>query len=113
TDDTNNPLPGTTNSKIIPGRSANVTTPVIAINPSPRQFTESLAVCLEPFYDNLYEALMEQFAEDPDIFSIPGDETGAVGFGKRWMRAMEELTVAPVSEGTTSSRAGPARRARA
>ncbi|MGA5291612.1 hypothetical protein [Streptomyces pseudogriseolus] len=86
---------------------------VIAINPSPRQFAESLEVFLEPFFDNLYEALMEQFARDPDIFSIPGDETGAVGFGKRWMRAMEELAAAPVSEGTTSSRAGPARRARA
>ncbi|WP_055495998.1 hypothetical protein [Streptomyces sp. TP-A0356] len=39
----------------------------IAINPSPRQFTESLVIFLEPFYDNLYEALMEQFARDPDI----------------------------------------------
>jgi hypothetical protein len=28
-DDTSEPLPGTTNSKIIPGRSANVTTPVV------------------------------------------------------------------------------------
>ncbi|MFF6815242.1 hypothetical protein ACFZAG_35960, partial [Streptomyces sp. NPDC012403] len=27
-DDTSEPLPGTTNSKIIPGRSANVTTPI-------------------------------------------------------------------------------------
>ncbi|MEU6402331.1 hypothetical protein [Streptomyces sp. NPDC046985] len=42
---------------------------VIAINPSPRQF-----------------------AENPDTFSIPGDETGAVGFEERWMRSMEEPT---------------------
>ncbi|MFF8431673.1 hypothetical protein ACF07Y_42400 [Streptomyces sp. NPDC016566] len=65
---------------------------VIAVNPSPRQFAESLAVCLEAPFDGLYEALMDQLAQDPDIFSIPGDETGAAGFGKRWIRAMEELT---------------------
>lgn len=65
---------------------------VIAINPSPRQLAESLAICLEPFFDDVYETLMDQFAENPDIFSIPGDETGAVGFGERWMRSMEELT---------------------
>ncbi|MET8601316.1 hypothetical protein [Streptomyces althioticus] len=41
---------------------------VIAVNPSPRQFAELLVVCLEPFYDNLYETLMEQLAEDPGIF---------------------------------------------
>lgn len=64
---------------------------VIAINPSPRQFAESLVVCLEPFFENLYEALMEQLAEDPDIFRIPGDETGAVGFGETWMRTLREL----------------------
>ncbi|WP_281258634.1 hypothetical protein [Streptomyces phaeoluteigriseus] len=34
---------------------------------------------------------MEQLAEDPDVFRIPGDETGAVGFGEQWMRAMAEL----------------------
>jgi hypothetical protein len=49
---------------------------VIAINPSPRQFAESLAVFVEPFFDNLYEALMEQFARDPDIFSIPWRRDG-------------------------------------
>ncbi|MFG3016777.1 hypothetical protein ACGFZB_41270 [Streptomyces cinerochromogenes] len=65
---------------------------VIAINPSPRQFAESLAVFLEPFFDGLYQILMDQFAENPDIFSLPGDETGAVGFGEKWMRSMEELT---------------------
>ncbi|WP_063915294.1 MULTISPECIES: hypothetical protein [unclassified Streptomyces] len=64
---------------------------LITISPSPGQFAESLAVCLEPPFDNLYEALMEQLAEDSDIFSIPGDETGAVGFGEKWVRAMAEL----------------------
>ncbi|MGW5284502.1 hypothetical protein ACWERI_34495 [Streptomyces collinus] len=63
---------------------------VIAITPSPRQFAESLAVFLEPFYGNLYEALMEQLAKDPDIFNTPGDETGTVDFGKRWMRTLRE-----------------------
>ncbi|MFF7127265.1 hypothetical protein [Streptomyces sp. NPDC008240] len=65
---------------------------VIAINPSPRQFAESLAVFLEPFFDGLHQILMDQLAQDPDIFNIPGDETGALGFGKRWIRAMAELT---------------------
>ncbi|MER5914985.1 hypothetical protein ABT124_32110 [Streptomyces sp. NPDC001982] len=64
---------------------------VIAVSPSPGQFAESLAVCMEPPFDNLYEALMEQLAEDSGIFRIPGDETGAVGFGETWMRAMAEL----------------------
>ncbi|WP_326756868.1 hypothetical protein OH738_40170 [Streptomyces hirsutus] len=63
----------------------------IVISPSPRQFAESLAVCLEPLFDNLYEALMEQLAKNPDIFSIPGDETGPVGFGETWMRAVRQL----------------------
>lgn len=64
---------------------------VIAINPSPGQFAESLTVCMEPPFDYLYEVLMEQLAQDSDIFRIPGDETGAVGFGEKWMRAMAEL----------------------
>ncbi|MDI1454437.1 hypothetical protein NHG22_11555, partial [Streptomyces sp. ATE26] len=64
---------------------------VIAINPSPRQFAESLAVFLEPFYGNLYEALMEQLAKDPDIFNIPGDDTGLAGFGETWMRTVRKL----------------------
>ncbi|MFF8476112.1 hypothetical protein [Streptomyces sp. NPDC015414] len=34
---------------------------------------------------------MEQLAQEPHIFSIPGDETGTVGFGKKWIRAVEEL----------------------
>jgi hypothetical protein len=65
---------------------------VIAISPSPRQFAEGLAVCLGPLFDNLYEALMEQLMQDPGIFRIPGDETGAVGFGESWMRTLRELT---------------------
>ncbi|MEU3795857.1 hypothetical protein AB0F07_39775 [Streptomyces fructofermentans] len=64
---------------------------VIAVSPSPGQFAEGLAVCMEPLFGSLYEALMEQLAEDPDIFRVPGDETGAVGFGEQWMRAMAEL----------------------
>lgn len=35
---------------------------------------------------------MEQLAKDPDIFHLPGDDTGAVGFGQRWMRSVKELT---------------------
>ncbi|MFF1284487.1 hypothetical protein ACFVY4_27570 [Streptomyces sp. NPDC058299] len=74
---------------------------VIAIDPSPMQFAESLAVFLAPFYDGLYQVLMDQFAEDPDIFNIPGDDTGPAGFGERWMRAVRELSgpVAAVSGG--------------
>ncbi|MFJ8158820.1 hypothetical protein [Streptomyces sp. NPDC094468] len=64
---------------------------VITINPSPRQFAELLVVCLEPFYDNLYETLMEQLAEDPAIFRFPGDEKGVVGFGEAWMGALRDL----------------------
>ncbi|WP_261958321.1 hypothetical protein [Streptomyces nigrescens] len=64
---------------------------VIAVSPSPGQFAESLAICMEPPADNLYEALVEQLAVDPDIFRIPGDETGAAGFGEKWMHAMAEL----------------------
>ncbi|MET8182373.1 hypothetical protein [Streptomyces sp. NPDC005336] len=64
----------------------------IVISPSPRQFAESLAVCLEPLFDDLYEALMEQLGGNSDIFSIPGDERGAVGFGEAWMRTLDEQT---------------------
>ncbi|MFH0246236.1 hypothetical protein ACGRHY_28315 [Streptomyces sp. HK10] len=48
-------------------------------------------VCLEPFYDNLYETLMEQLAEDLAIFRVPGDEPGVVGFGEAWLGAVREL----------------------
>ncbi|MFI2437147.1 hypothetical protein [Streptomyces sp. NPDC018693] len=67
---------------------------VIAINTSPRQFAESLAVCLEPPFDNLYEALVEQLAAAPDIFRIPGEETGPAGFMERWIRMLREQTTA-------------------
>ncbi|MET8816456.1 hypothetical protein ABZW47_31205 [Streptomyces sp. NPDC004549] len=63
-----------------------------SFSPSPVQFAESLSVCLEPLFDGLYEALMEQLARDPDIFRLPGDETGPVGFGERWMRALREVS---------------------
>ncbi|MGM7441984.1 hypothetical protein ACWEQ5_32730 [Streptomyces griseoincarnatus] len=65
---------------------------VIVITPSPRQFAELLVVCLEPFYDNLYETLMEQLAEDPVIFCFPADETGVVGFGEAWLGALRDLS---------------------
>ncbi|MFF0794722.1 hypothetical protein [Streptomyces spiralis] len=71
----------------------------IAITPSPGQFAAGLAVCLEPLFDNLYEALLEQLVEDPHVFSIPGDETGAVGFGETWMRTVRELANAAQREG--------------
>ncbi|MFI1415703.1 hypothetical protein ACH4Y0_38165 [Streptomyces sp. NPDC020707] len=67
---------------------------LIAVSPSPGEFAESLTVCLEPPFDNLYEALMEQLAADPGIFRIPGDDTGAVGFGERWIRTLREQTAA-------------------
>lgn len=65
---------------------------VISLNPSPRHFAESLAVCLEPLFDGLYEMLMEQLAADPGLFQIPGDESGAVGFMETWTRVLREQT---------------------
>ncbi|MGA5114921.1 hypothetical protein [Streptomyces pseudogriseolus] len=50
-------------------------------NPSPRQFAEPLAICLETPFDGLYETLLEQLGEDPDIFHIPGDESGPSASG--------------------------------
>lgn len=76
---------------------------VIAINPSPMRFAESLTVFLEPLFDNLYETLMEQFARDPDIFHLPGDDTGAVGFGKKWMSTVEGLANAAQQEAATQA----------
>ncbi|WP_405763933.1 hypothetical protein OHU34_43535 [Streptomyces sp. NBC_00080] len=67
---------------------------LITVSPSPGQFAESLAVCMEPPFDNLYEALMEQLAADPYVFRIPGDDTGAAGFGETWMRTLREQTAA-------------------
>ncbi|MER6354635.1 hypothetical protein ABT186_23155 [Streptomyces sp. NPDC001634] len=59
-----------------------------------------MAVCLEPPFDNPYEALMEQLGEDPDIFRIPGDATGPVGFGESWLRAVRELPCAARAVGS-------------
>ncbi|MGW1761128.1 hypothetical protein [Streptomyces mirabilis] len=53
-----------------------------------------LAVCIEPLPDNLYEALMEQLAADPDIFRIPGEETCPASFRERWIRTLREQTTA-------------------
>ncbi|QOV33092.1 hypothetical protein IM697_22745 [Streptomyces ferrugineus] len=72
---------------------------LIAVIPSPTQFAEALAVCLEPFFGNLYEALMEQLAADPNLFRIPGDDTGAAGFGETWIRTVRELASAARQEG--------------
>ncbi|MFK4123217.1 hypothetical protein [Streptomyces longwoodensis] len=41
---------------------------VIALSPSPRHFAHCLAVCFEPLFDELYEALMEQLAAEPGLF---------------------------------------------
>ncbi|MGI5372568.1 hypothetical protein [Streptomyces iakyrus] len=61
---------------------------VIAINPSPGSSPSFLVVCLEPFYDNLYETLMEAALGRPGHLSCPGDETGVVGFGEAWVGAV-------------------------
>ncbi|WP_060905158.1 hypothetical protein [Streptomyces scabiei] len=65
---------------------------VISVNPSPRQFTEGLVVCLEPFLDALYETLMEQLTADPNVFRIPGDERGPAGFMETWIHTLREQT---------------------
>ncbi|MFI1376107.1 hypothetical protein ACH4UY_29375 [Streptomyces longwoodensis] len=65
---------------------------VISISPSPGQFAEALRLCLEPFYDNLYETLTEQLAQDPAIFRLPGDERGVAGFGEAWLGAVRALS---------------------
>jgi hypothetical protein len=75
---------------------------IIAINPSPTQFAETLAVCLQPLLDDLYEALMAQVAAGPPISSgspatrrarpaswrggSVAARTGRVGQGRCWMR---------------------------
>lgn len=63
---------------------------IIAVNPSPTQYAETLAVCLHPLLDNLYEALMEQLAADPGVFRVPGDERGPAGFMETWTRTRRE-----------------------
>ncbi|MFE4089029.1 hypothetical protein [Streptomyces sp. YIM B13502] len=44
---------------------------VIAVNPSPRQFAELVVVCLEPFYDNLYESSWSSSRRTRSSF-VPG-----------------------------------------
>ncbi|MEU8679579.1 hypothetical protein [Streptomyces sp. NPDC048560] len=67
---------------------------MISLSLSPRQFAESLTVCLELLFDQLYEALMEQLEQDSYISRTPGDETGAVGFMETWLRTLREQTAA-------------------
>lgn len=62
----------------------------IAITPSPTQFAETLAACLQPLLDNLYETLMEQLAAGPGLFRIPGNETGAADFIETWIHVLRE-----------------------
>lgn len=65
---------------------------IIALNPSPNQFAEGLAVCLELFLDGLFETLMQQLTVDPNAFRLPGDESGAAGFMETWIRTLREQT---------------------
>lgn len=67
---------------------------LIGLDPSPTQFAEALTACLQPHLDELYEALMQQAAADPNIFHLPGDDTGATGFMQTWLRALHEQTAA-------------------
>ncbi|MER6504724.1 hypothetical protein ABT218_36810 [Streptomyces sp. NPDC001455] len=64
---------------------------VIALNPSPKQLAENLAVCLGPPFDGLYEMLTEQLTADPKIFRLPGNDTGPAAFMETWMRTLREL----------------------
>ncbi|MFD8901302.1 hypothetical protein [Streptomyces ardesiacus] len=75
---------------------------VISLSLSPRHFAEGLAVCLEPLFDGLYETLMEQLAADPDLFQLPGDETGAAGFMETWTRILREQTIRARERADTS-----------
>ncbi|MGW5782031.1 hypothetical protein [Streptomyces sp. NPDC003863] len=65
---------------------------LVSISPTPRQFAEGLVGCLDPMWDELYEALMEQLATDPNLFRLPGDDTGAAGFVNTWTRTLDEQT---------------------
>jgi hypothetical protein len=64
----------------------------IALAPSPQQFASEIALCMDPFFDGLYEVLMEQLAQSPEIFHVPGDDTGAAGFMDTWLRTLHEVT---------------------
>ncbi|MER5914987.1 hypothetical protein ABT124_32120 [Streptomyces sp. NPDC001982] len=63
---------------------------VVSVNPTPRQFAESLVACLAPLMDELYEVFMAQLAADLYVFQIPGDESGAAGFMETWIRTLRE-----------------------
>ncbi|MEU9712637.1 hypothetical protein AB0E21_29120 [Streptomyces sp. NPDC047967] len=73
---------------------------MIGVSPSPTQFAEALAACLEPYLDELYTALMEQLAADPAIFHLPGDDTGAAGFMDTWLRTLREQTGKDTEQGS-------------
>ncbi|MEW2267966.1 hypothetical protein ACGF5T_30850 [Streptomyces sp. NPDC047853] len=76
---------------------------VISLSLSPGHFAEGLAVCLEPLFDGLYETLMEQLAADPDLFQLPGEESGAAGFMETWTRILREQTIRARERANTSS----------
>lgn len=73
---------------------------MIGLSPSPTQFAEALAACLEPYLDELFTALMEQLAADPAIFHLPGDDTGAAGFMDTWLRTLREQTGKDTEQGS-------------
>ncbi|MFD7552576.1 hypothetical protein [Streptomyces sp. NPDC059816] len=73
---------------------------MIGLSPSPTEFAEALAACLEPYLDELYAALMEQLAADPAIFHLPGDDTGAAGFMDTWLRTLREQTGKDTGQGS-------------
>ncbi|MFB6828440.1 hypothetical protein [Streptomyces hydrogenans] len=72
---------------------------LVSISPTPRQFAEGLVACLDPAWDELYEALMEQLATDPNLFRLPGDDIGAGGFVSAWTRTLDEQIRAVTAEG--------------
>ncbi|MEV6477026.1 hypothetical protein [Streptomyces sp. NPDC051657] len=73
---------------------------MIGLSPSPTEFAEALAACLEPYLEELYTALMEQLAADPAIFHLPGDDTGAAGFMDTWLRTLREQTGKDTGQGS-------------
>ncbi|MFB6677408.1 hypothetical protein ACFCWG_34370 [Streptomyces sp. NPDC056390] len=59
---------------------------------TPWRFTEGLVACLGPILDELYEALVQQLSADLNVFHLPGDETGAIGFMETWIHTLREQT---------------------
>ncbi|MGW4055937.1 hypothetical protein ACWENA_34455 [Streptomyces sp. NPDC004779] len=72
---------------------------LVSISPTPRQLAEGLVACLDPAWDELYEALMEQLATDPNLFRLPDDDIGAGGFVSAWTRTLDEQIRAVTAEG--------------